>query len=125
MLNVHSVTDDLLGFYRTNTEHFFRRTTVCFLVIFLEKIRVKLILAILLIAFMSWVSFSRHTVHQGSFYSSSTIFQVLLLHAIISIGMSSTISRDLSELKDSLHTFSIFVIIEFTTLIKNIRSVYL
>ena len=74
LLNVHSVTDDLLGFYRTNTEHFFRRTTVYFLVIFLEKIRVKLILAILLIAFMSRVSFSRHTVHQGSFYSSSTIF---------------------------------------------------
>ena len=33
--------------------------------------------------------------------------------------MSSTISRDLSELKVNLHTFSIFVIIEFNRLIKN------
>ena len=41
MLNVHSVTDDLLGFYRTNEEHFFKRTTVYFLLISLEQIRVK------------------------------------------------------------------------------------
>ena len=33
--------------------------------------------------------------------------------------MSSTISHDLNEFKVNLHTFSIFVIIEFNRLIKN------
>ena len=41
MLNVHSLTDDLLGFYRINKEHFFKRTTVYAFLIFLEQIRVK------------------------------------------------------------------------------------
>ena len=51
--------------------------------------------------------------------SSHTIFQMLLHNAIIFNTMSSTISPDLSELKVNLHTFSIFVIIEFNRLIKN------
>ena len=64
-------------------------------------------------------SFGRHTVHQGSFYYSRTIFQMLLHYTIICNTMSSTISRDLSEYKVNLHTFSRFVIIEFNRLIKN------
>ena len=64
-------------------------------------------------------SFGRYTVHQGSFSSSRTTFQMLLHHSIICNTTSSTISRDLSQLKVSLHTFSIFLIIEFNRLFKN------
>ena len=39
-LNVHSTTDELPGFYPTNKKHFFKRTTVFFLLISLEQIRV-------------------------------------------------------------------------------------
>ena len=39
MLNVHFVADYLLGFYRTNKEHFYKRTMVYFFVI---SLRVKL-----------------------------------------------------------------------------------
>ena len=38
MLNLHSVTDDFVGFYRTNKEYFFKRTMVYFS---LEQIRVQ------------------------------------------------------------------------------------